>query len=85
MCNSVVQTHYYYPFGMSFTEGSGTSRQPYKYHDKELDTERGLNLYDYSAGYMDPALERFSTVELHAKKIFLVSVVINMAHLRLIN
>ncbi len=70
---------------MSFTEGSATNQQPYKYHDKELDTERGLNLYDYSAGYMDPALERFSTVELHAKKIFLVSVVINMAHLRLIN
>ena len=46
---SIVQSNHYYPFGMSFAEGSATSQQPYKYNGKELDTERGLNLYDYSA------------------------------------
>ena len=59
----IVQTNHYYPFGMSFAEGVTTSGQPYKYNGKELDTERGLNLYDYSARLMDPALGRFSTVD----------------------
>ncbi|MBP7105557.1 MAG: RHS repeat-associated core domain-containing protein, partial [Fermentimonas sp.] len=67
---SIVQSNHYYPFGMSFAEGSTTSQQPYKYNGKELDTERGLNLYDYSARYMDPALGRFSTVDPHAEKYY---------------
>ena len=60
---NLVQSNHYYPFGMSFAEGSATSQQPYKYNGKELDIERGLNLYDYSARLMDPALGRFSTVD----------------------
>ena len=67
---SIVQSNHYYPFGMSFAEGSTTSQQPYKDNGKELDTERGLNLYDYSARYMDPALGRFSTVDPHAEKYY---------------
>jgi RHS repeat-associated protein len=67
---SIVQSNHYYPFGMSFAEGSATSQQPYKYNGKELDTERGLNLYDYSARYMDPALGRFSTVDPMAEKYY---------------
>ncbi|MBP1616081.1 MAG: hypothetical protein H6Q13_3529, partial [Bacteroidetes bacterium] len=59
----IVQTNHYYPFGMSFAEGVTSSGQPYKYNGKELDTERGLNLYDYSARLMDPALGRFSTMD----------------------
>jgi RHS repeat-associated protein len=70
---SIVQSNHYYPFGMSFTEGSTTSQQPYKYNGKELDTERGLNLYDYSARYMDPALGRFSTVDPMAEKYYSIS------------
>ncbi len=65
---SIVQSNHYYPFGMSFAEGSATSQQPYKYNGKELDTERGLNLYDYSARLMDPALGRFSTRDLLGEK-----------------
>ncbi|WP_024996742.1 RHS repeat-associated core domain-containing protein, partial [Bacteroides graminisolvens] len=67
---SIVQSNHYYPFGMSFAEGSATSQQPYKYNGKELDTERGLNLYDYSARLMDPALGRFSTVDPMAEKYY---------------
>ena len=67
---SIVQSNHYYPFGMSFAEGSATSQQPYKYNGKELDTERGLNLYDYSARLMYPALGRFSTVDPLAEKYY---------------
>ncbi|WP_321333073.1 RHS repeat-associated core domain-containing protein [uncultured Bacteroides sp.] len=69
----IVQTNHYYPFGMSFAEGVTTSGQPYKYNGKELDTERGLNLYDYSARLMDPALGRFSTVDPSAEKYYGIS------------
>jgi len=70
---TVVQTNHYYPFGMSFAEGIQTSPQPYKYNGKELDTDRGLNLYDYSARYMDPALGRFNTVDPMAEKYYSIS------------
>jgi len=53
---------------MSVAEDVTASGQPYKYKGKELDTERGLNLYDYSARLMDPALGRFSTVDPLAEK-----------------
>ncbi len=66
----IVQTSHYYPFGMSFAEGVSTSKQPYKYNGKELDTEKGLNLYDYSARLMDPILGRFSTVDPKAEKYY---------------
>jgi RHS repeat-associated protein len=69
----IVQTNHYYPFGMSFAEGVTASGQPYKYNGKELDTERGLNLYDYSARLMDPALGRFSTVDPLAEKYYGIS------------
>ena len=58
---------------MSFAEGSATSQQPYKYNGKELDTERGVNLYDYSARLMDPALGRFNMVDPLAEKYYWIS------------
>ncbi len=70
---NIKQTNHYYPFGMSFAEGIQTSPQPYKYNGKELDTDRGLNLYDYSARYMDPALGRFSTVDSLVEKYYSIS------------
>lgn len=72
---SVLQVSHYYPFGMTFTENNmGDSRvQPYKYNGKEFDGERGLNVYDYSARYMDPALGRFMTVDPLAEKFYSVS------------
>ncbi|MFV0546791.1 MAG: RHS repeat-associated core domain-containing protein, partial [Bacteroides sp.] len=72
---SVLHVSHYYPFGMTFTENNtGDSRvQPYKYNGKEFDGERGLNVYDYSARYMDPALGRFMTVDPLAEKYYGVS------------
>ncbi|MFV0547041.1 MAG: RHS repeat-associated core domain-containing protein, partial [Bacteroides sp.] len=68
---SVLQVSHYYSFGMTFTENNtGDSKvQPYKYNGKEFDGERGLNVYDYSARYMDPAFGRFVTVDPLAEKL----------------
>ncbi|NCC11693.1 MAG: RHS repeat-associated core domain-containing protein, partial [Bacteroidia bacterium] len=68
-------SNHYYPFGMTFMDNNtGDSKaQPYKYNGKEFDGERGLNVYDYSARYMDPALGRFMTVDPLAEKYYGVS------------
>ncbi|MFV0546257.1 MAG: RHS repeat-associated core domain-containing protein, partial [Bacteroides sp.] len=72
---TVLQVSHYYPFGMTFTENNtGDSKvQRYKYNGKEFDGERGLNVYDYFARYMDPALGRFMTVDPLAEKFYSVS------------
>ena len=72
---SVLQSNHYYPFGLTFTENNtGDSKaQPYKYNGNEFDGERGLNVYDYSARYMDPALGRFMAVDPLAEKYYGVS------------
>lgn len=60
---TVVQTTHYYPYGMSFTEGTFADKQPYKYNSKELDTENGLNLYDYDARQMDIVSGHFTRID----------------------
>jgi RHS repeat-associated protein len=70
---TVVQSTQYYPFGMSFADAAGTGAQPYKYNGKELDQMHGLNLYDYSARYMDAAIGRFTTVDPLAEKYYSIS------------
>ncbi|MBR6251936.1 MAG: RHS repeat-associated core domain-containing protein, partial [Bacteroidales bacterium] len=42
--------------------------QPYKYNGKELDTEDGLNLYDYGARHYDAALCRWNAMDALAEK-----------------
>jgi RHS repeat-associated core domain len=68
---AVAQTNHYYPFGMSFADGVNTDKQPYKYNGKELDTDRGLNWYDYSARQYDGI--RFTTVDPLAEKYYSIS------------
>jgi len=70
---SVVQSIQYYPFGMEFADATHQSIQPYKYNDKELDGRNGLNLYDYSARYMDFAMPGFTTVDPLAEKYYSIS------------
>ncbi|WP_291529133.1 DUF6443 domain-containing protein [Bacteroides sp. UBA939] len=50
---TIVQTNHYYPYGMSFAEGTQTSSQPFKFGGKELDTQKGLNWYDFEARWKD--------------------------------
>ncbi len=70
--DSVVQRSDYYPFGMEFANNSGNN-QPYKYNGKELDKMHGLNMYDYSARYVDPTYGRFTSVDPLAEMYYSIS------------
>ncbi|NDV97150.1 RHS repeat-associated core domain-containing protein [Dysgonomonas sp. 521] len=65
---TLVQKNHYYPFGSVFASTTGAGKQPYKYNGKELDAMHGLNLYDYSARYMDSQIGRFTSVDPLAEK-----------------
>jgi len=65
-----IQNTHYYPFGTAFTESTGQEKQPYKYNGKELDLNHGLNLYDYSARYMESTTGRFTSVDPLAEKYY---------------
>ena len=58
---AVEEANHYYPFGGVFASTGNV--QPYKYNGKELDTEKGLDWYDYGARMYDPALGRFTTID----------------------
>lgn len=64
----VIQSNQYYPFGMLFAESTNQDKQDFKYNGKELDQMHGLNQYDYSARYYDPAISRFTTMDPLAEK-----------------
>lgn len=70
-----TQSTQYYPFGMAFAEGTTMEqgKQPYKYNGKELDQSHGLNQYDYSARFYDPAYNRFTTQDPLAEKYYSIS------------
>ena len=68
---TVEETNHYYPFGGLFA--SSGNAQPYKYNGKELDTENGLNWYDYGARHYDPALGKFTTLDPKAKEDYATS------------
>ena len=65
------ETNHYYPFGGVFASSGNV--QPYKYNGKELDTKKGLDLYDYGARQYDAALGRFTTVDAMAESYYIVS------------
>jgi RHS repeat-associated protein len=67
--NVLQQTHYY-PFGMRMSEistSTGTSNR-YLYNGKELQTDFGLNWYDYGARFYDPSLGRWHSIDPLAEK-----------------
>lgn len=65
---SVEERNDYYPFGGLISDLG--SVQPYKYNGKELETKKGLNLYDYGARHYDAVLGRFTTVDPMAEKYY---------------
>ncbi|WP_163310023.1 RHS repeat-associated core domain-containing protein [Dysgonomonas sp. 521] len=67
---TLVQKNHYYPFGSVFASTTGAEKQPYKYNGKELDAMHGVNLYDYSARYMDSQIGRFTSVDPLAEKYY---------------
>jgi RHS repeat-associated protein len=61
----IIQAEHYYPFGMTM-QGHGNiilSENDYKYNGKELNTDFGLDLYDYGARYYDAAIGRWHGVD----------------------
>ena len=67
---AVKETNHYYPFGGLF---DSDYEQPYKYNGKELDTQKGLNWYDYGARHYDATLGRWFVVDPLAEKDYLNS------------
>ena len=65
------EVNHYYAFGGLF--GNSNSVQPFKYNGKELDTQKGLNWYDYGARQYDAALGRWFAVDPLAEKYYNVS------------
>lgn len=68
---TVEEVNHYYPFGGIFANSSST--QPYKYNGKELDTKKGVNLYDYGARQYDAALGKWHTTDPMAEKYYEMS------------
>ena len=70
----IIQKTDYYPFGMTLTGNyiSGTENK-YQYNSKELQSELGLNLYDYGARFYDPQLARWAVIDPKAKDFSSVS------------
>lgn len=71
--STTEEVNHYYPFGGLFGESTGMQRQAYKYNGKELDTNLGLNWYDYGARHYDAALGRWNAVDPMAEKYYGVS------------
>jgi RHS repeat-associated protein len=68
---NVVQATHYYPYGMPFAESYAQDVQKRKYIGKELDTENGLNLYDYDKRMQDGL--QFISIDPMAEKYYSVS------------
>ena len=65
------EVNHYYALGGLFASTGNV--QPYKYNGKELDTNKGLNWYDYGARQYDATLGRWFAVDPLAEKDYLNS------------
>jgi RHS repeat-associated protein len=65
----IVQGTDYYPFGQEITV-YGASDNQIKYNSKELQTDAGLNWYDYGARFYDQVLGRWHSVDPVAESYF---------------
>jgi len=66
-----IQSDDYYPFGKAFNSYVLGARNNYLYNGKEL--QDGLEQYDYGARFYDPAVGRWSVVDLKSEKYLSVS------------
>jgi len=60
--NSNTEITDYYPFGQEIPLSGSTDNQ-IKYNSKELQTDAGLNWYDYGARFYDPVIGRWHSVD----------------------
>jgi RHS repeat-associated protein len=68
----ILEENNYYPFGLKHEGYNYTTPTTnfYKYNNKELQTELGLNFYDYGARNYDPALGRWINTDPLAEKFY---------------
>lgn len=64
----ILQKNDYYPFGMIHKGSTNSADNKYLFNNKELNSEFGLELYDYQARWYDPALARWTSVDPLAEK-----------------
>ena len=64
--NEIIQEEHYYPFGIRM-EGYGRTithgENDYQYNGKELNTDFGLDMYDYGARFYDASVGRWFVVD----------------------
>ncbi|MCM1293441.1 MAG: RHS repeat-associated core domain-containing protein, partial [Bacteroides sp.] len=58
---TLEQTTDYYPYGLPHATSTNPATNRHKYGAKELQTDLGLNLYDFEARYQNPVLPHFTT------------------------
>lgn len=65
--SEILQENHYYPFGMNmegpWLNNVATRDSKYMYNGKELEDDFGLNIYAYGFRYLDPAINRFISVD----------------------
>jgi len=71
--NTVEQVNNYYPFGLSYKNDANTNVNRYKYNGKELQTQHGLDWYDYGARFYDPELCQWHSVDPACEKYYDIS------------
>ncbi|HET8572399.1 MAG TPA: RHS repeat-associated core domain-containing protein [Edaphocola sp.] len=66
----VLEEDMYYPFGLTLSQDAGVvnTAQPYKYNSKELQTEFGLQYYDYGARMYNSQIGRWNGIDPLAEK-----------------
>ena len=71
---TLEEVNSYYPYGMLHGPSAiAAGVQPLKYGTKELDRQAGLDLYDFAARQLDPALGRTTTQDPLAEKYYSIS------------
>ncbi|WP_415782651.1 RHS repeat domain-containing protein, partial [Flavobacterium jumunjinense] len=64
--SAILEESHYYPFGLKHAGYNSNNAQPnynYKYNGKELQTELGLNMYDYGARNYDATIGRWMNID----------------------
>ncbi|GHV37014.1 hypothetical protein FACS1894178_8680 [Bacteroidia bacterium] len=70
----IIQQNNYYPFGMTqLVDAEQQDAVPYKFSGKELESEGGLNWYDFSARFYDASTGRFGQIDPMAEKYYPIS------------
>ncbi|KIX21282.1 hypothetical protein SY27_11085 [Flavobacterium sp. 316] len=74
--SSILEESHYYPFGLKhsgYNEGTNQPNYQYKYNGKELQTELGLNMYDYGWRNYDATIGRWMNIDNLSEKFIVYS------------